>query len=211
MQIWTIRKQTFNNKKKWDYAALCETHKKSLEWEVSKVLNKHQSCIVLNIWRSSMWDTWCTRTHTPKGAQLQTQEAIHTYTKHTRHAHKGCLHLKEPYSSEVCQRARERTTAEINQVKRGFPPPYTHTHSPESWPLKESDRWVFFFSQVPADSCPGYREVRWTVCVRVGGAGRRSKVKKKKRKNWSTPKFIWTCTKRTRAGRRELTPNLAFM
>lgn len=96
---------------------------------------------------------------------MLTGETTHVHTEYSRHAREGCLHLKQ--ASEVCRLVPQRTTAEIRQVKRRHPPPslHTHTQSHKPWPLKEGDRWVFFFGQVSADSCPGYGEVRLCVCV----------------------------------------------
>lgn len=102
-----------------------------------------------------------------------TRGALNTPDMVTDHGCEGCLHLKQPELSEVCQRARERTTAEINWVKRSFPPPSPHTQkrNPEPWPLKEGDRWVLFFGQVLTNSCPEHRELRWGVCVCVSEMG----------------------------------------
>ena len=87
----------------------------------------------------------------------------------------------------MCQRVQERTRAEIISEKRKPPSsPQTHTHthttlSPDLW--KKATDGPFFFGQVPADSCPGYREVRWCLYgLELGGWGgvaarRRSEVK----------------------------------
>lgn len=119
---------------------------------------------------------------------MLTGETTHVHTEYSRHAREGCLHLKQ--ASEVCRLVPQRTTAEIRQVKRRHPPPslHTHTQSHKPWPLKEGDRWVFFFGQVSADSCPGYGEVRLCVCVwglegvevGVQGDGQRSSIPGKK-------------------------------
>ena len=164
----------------------------------------HPRRIVLNIQRSGISAAW--RVYTLKGtlpfnrARPYTHTHIHTQWMHTPDVHVRAVCILKTALRSVPASARENNSGDYRSEKKAsLLPPHTHKHthttlSPDLW--RKATDGPFFFGQVPADSCPGYREVRWCLYVLgLGGWGgcRRETVRGQTFpgwKNWSASEMI---------------------